>query len=246
MVHAAIYWPCDNSDSICQWAFALTHAAWLYNHLPNRHLGWQSPLEVFTKTKSDHRALLRTHVWGCPAFVLEAKLQDGHKIPKFNRRARMGQFLGFSDEHSSLVAQVRNLSTNYVSPQFHVVFDDLFTSIYNDTRLEDTELESIFENLFTNCRDFYGEQSLAPEGASASSQGEPEVTVHSPELSDEWLSEPEIMEKKNRIEMQRLEQHKAREKQAKDFERWNADFNPPYPIPEPLIGDETPDWKFSV
>jgi hypothetical protein len=151
MVHAAIHWLCDNSDRIRHWAFALTHAAWMYNHLPNHHLGWQSPLEVFTKTKSDHRALLRTHVWGCPAFVLEAKLQDGHKIPKFNRRARMGQFLGFSNEHSSLVAQVCNLSTNYVSPQFHVVFDDLFTSIYNDTRLGDTELESIFENLFTNC-----------------------------------------------------------------------------------------------
>ena len=106
MVHAALHWPSDGSESICLWAFAVSHAAWLYNRLPNKHLGWRSPLEVFTKTKSDHRDLLRAHVWGCPAFVLEPKLQDGHKIPKFNRRARMGQYLGFSDKHSTLMAQV--------------------------------------------------------------------------------------------------------------------------------------------
>eukprot|EP00956_Cyclotella_meneghiniana_P030114 scaffold74968_cov57-Cyclotella_meneghiniana.AAC.5 len=36
--------------------------------------------------------------------VLEAKLPDGKKLPKWNRRARMGQFLGFSGQHSSTVA----------------------------------------------------------------------------------------------------------------------------------------------
>ena len=38
----------------------------------------------------------------------------------------MSQLLGFSDGHSSLFANVRNLRTGYVSPQFHVVFDDVF------------------------------------------------------------------------------------------------------------------------
>ena len=41
----------------------------------------------------------------------------------------MGQFLGFSDEHSSLVVNVRNLSTGYISPQFHLVFGDLFETV---------------------------------------------------------------------------------------------------------------------
>ena len=156
MVHAALHWPNDGADDIRLWAFAISHAAWLYNRLPNKTLGWNSPIEVFTKTKSDHRELLRAHVWGCPVLVLDAKLQDGHKIPKFNRRARMGQFLGFSNEHSTLVARVHKLSTNYVSPQFHVVFDDLFFSIYNDTKLSDTNIEAIFQDLFENCRDNYG------------------------------------------------------------------------------------------
>ena len=146
MVHAALHWPSDGADNIRLWAFAISHAAWLYNRLPNKYLGWKSPLEVFTKTESDHRDLIRTHVLGCPAYVLEAKLQDGQKLPKFNRRARLGQFLGFSDEHSTLVARVRNLSTNYVSPQFHVVFDDLFTSIYNNARRDHSKLEKIFSD----------------------------------------------------------------------------------------------------
>ena len=41
----------------------------------------------------------------------------------------MGQFLGFSDDHSSLVANVNNLITGYISPQFHLVFDDLFETV---------------------------------------------------------------------------------------------------------------------
>ena len=69
----------------------------------------------------------------------------------------MEQFLGFSDQYSSLVAMVRNLATNYVSPQFHVVFDEKFSTIQNDTRLEDTTVESIFKDLFTDCRDHFGE-----------------------------------------------------------------------------------------
>ena len=51
-----------------------------------------SPLEIFTKTQSDHRGLLRARVWGCPVSVLHPKLQDGHTIPKFNRISRMGHF----------------------------------------------------------------------------------------------------------------------------------------------------------
>ena len=90
MVHVSLHWPTDNADNIRLWAFAVTHAEWLYNHMPNRTLGWRSPMEVFTGRRADHKELLRTHVWGCPAFVLNPKLQDDKKIAKFNRRARLG------------------------------------------------------------------------------------------------------------------------------------------------------------
>jgi len=66
---------------------------------------------------------------GAVRLFLDPKLQNNQKLPKWNRRARVGQFLGYSDEHSSLVANVRHLSTGHVSPQFHVVFDDLFEAV---------------------------------------------------------------------------------------------------------------------
>jgi hypothetical protein len=54
------------------------------------------------------------------------------KLPKWNRHARTGQSLGFSCEHSSLVALVCNSHTGYVSPQYHVVFDNTFSIVFND------------------------------------------------------------------------------------------------------------------
>ena len=128
MVHSSLHWTDRGSDDISLWPFAVKHAVWLYNRVPNR-LSGLTPLELLTKSKADHRDLLRTHVWGCPAIVLDPKLQNDQKLPKWNRRARVGQFLGYSDEHSSLVANVRHLSTGHVSPQFHVVFDDLFEAV---------------------------------------------------------------------------------------------------------------------
>ena len=63
--------------------------------------------------------------------MLEPKLQNGRKLPKWNRRSRLGQFLGYSDEHSSLVANVRHLKTGFLSLQYHLVFDDLFESVFS-------------------------------------------------------------------------------------------------------------------
>jgi hypothetical protein len=105
MVHVSLHWTEHGVDDLALWGFAVKHAAWIYNRVPSRSSGL-TPLELLTKTKADHKDLLQTHVWGCPVFVLDPKLQDGKKIPKWNRRSRLGQFLGFSDEHSSLVANV--------------------------------------------------------------------------------------------------------------------------------------------
>ena len=89
----------------------------------------------------------------------------------------MGQFLGFSDEHSTLVSMVQNLATNYVSPQFHGVYNDKCLTIQNDTRLQDVTIEAIFKNLFEKCRNFYGEESRPPELPVAASE---EATVEDP------------------------------------------------------------------
>ena len=82
-----------NKRHIDTWPFAMDYAVYLYNNMPKRDLKI-SPLELFTNTKLDHTHLRRTHVWGCPAYVLDPKLQDGHKLPKWSPRSRRGQFLG--------------------------------------------------------------------------------------------------------------------------------------------------------
>ncbi len=104
-------------------------------------------MELVTKERSDYKDILGCHVWGCPVYVLEAKLQNDQKLPKWNRRARLGQCVGFLDEHSSMVAYVQHLTTGYISPQFHVVFDDLFETM-NCTGVDDCVIESICNGRF--------------------------------------------------------------------------------------------------
>ena len=50
-------------------------------------------------------------------------------VPKWEPRARLGIYLGRSPSHASNVALVLNPRTGLVSPQFHVVFDDDFTTV---------------------------------------------------------------------------------------------------------------------
>ena len=129
LLHSIIMWP-DQAD-LALWPFALEHAVYLWNNIP-RMDSKLAPIEVFSGQKLpsyDH--LQRLHVWGCPIYVLDPKLQDGKKIPKWHPRSRRGQFLGFSREHSSTVGLALNIATGHVSPQFHVVYDDLFTSVPN-------------------------------------------------------------------------------------------------------------------
>ena len=59
----------------------------------------------------------------------------------------MGKFLGYSDEHYSLVANVCNFSTGYISTQFNLVFDDLFDTVIC-TRYDESVFNAIFNDLF--------------------------------------------------------------------------------------------------
>ncbi len=81
MIHVSLHWDEQVSDAVALWPFAVCHALWLYNRLPNRVTGLSS-MEILTGTRFDHQDLLRTHVWGCSVYVLDPKLQDGKKMPK--------------------------------------------------------------------------------------------------------------------------------------------------------------------
>ena len=129
LLHQVIHWP-DQAD-LHLWPFAMEHAAYIWNNLPRRDTRL-APLEIFSQSRfPNYNALHRLHVFGCPTYVLDPKLQDGKKIPKWNPRSRRGMYLGYSPHHSSTVARILNLRTKYVSPQYHFVCDDHFSTVPN-------------------------------------------------------------------------------------------------------------------
>jgi hypothetical protein len=226
MLHVSLHWTEYGVDNIALWGFAVKHAAWLYNRIPNRVTGI-SPLEMLTNVKADHRDLLRAHVWGCPAFVLDPTLQSGKKIPKWNRRARLGQFLGFSEQHSSLVALIRNLDTGFVSPQYHVVFDDRFETVFSSGK-DDEAIDRLCSELFEDSRDLYVEPEYNDEG---------ELVYEPPPLDEVWLTEPERRERKEKLRDQRL-----RREEHERIRHQPAPSAPPPtsrpPDPAPISDDE--------
>jgi hypothetical protein len=80
MVHYSLHWTDQGLDDILLWHSAVKHAVWLYNCVPNQFSGL-TPLELLTKSKAGHPDLLRSHVWGCPAIVLDPKLQTIKSFP---------------------------------------------------------------------------------------------------------------------------------------------------------------------
>ena len=91
----------------------------------------------------------------------------------------MGHFLGFSDDHSSLVKNVRNLSTGYISPQFHLVFDDLFET-FICTKDDDNGFNKIYNDLFDSNRDWYAQDEHYDNV---------KLIQQPPPLEDVWLDE---------------------------------------------------------
>ncbi len=88
--------------------------------------------------------------------------------------------MDYSDLHSSLVANVCHLSTGYVSPHYHLVFDDLFEtfSTGNDALLDD-----ICNHLFDSDCNFY----LYDDEITSNDP----LVYHPPPLDKVLLSEPE-------------------------------------------------------
>ncbi len=126
MLHAAFHWPAHANIKL--WPQAIDYAVWVFNRLPSVDQEL-SPNELWSGSRTMGHDLRRTHPFGCPVFVLDTRLQDGKKIPKWDTRAQRGMFVGFSPDHSSLVPLILNVATGKITPQFHVIFDDKFQTV---------------------------------------------------------------------------------------------------------------------
>ncbi|KAI2496717.1 hypothetical protein MHU86_17764 [Fragilaria crotonensis] len=95
--------------------------------MPNQVSGLSC--RVFTKSRWQQHKFHDLHVWGCPVYVLDKSIADGKKLPRWKPRSTRCVNMGLSSKHASTVPIVLNPSTGYITPQFHIVFDDWFSTI---------------------------------------------------------------------------------------------------------------------
>jgi len=142
LLHAVANWPGVINDSF--WPFAVRHAVNFQNCITRRRHS-KSPWELFTG-ESPPWSLNDFRVFGCPAYVLHKELQDGNKRDKWTARSWQGCYVGFSPLHARTFALIYNPSTTHVSPQFHIVYDEHFSSVSGNSATSSADLmQSLFD-----------------------------------------------------------------------------------------------------
>ena len=168
LLHSMIHWP--EQTTLDLWPFAVDYAVFLWNRMP-REKSKVSPLELFYSTKSSYEEIKSARVWGCPVYVLEPTLQDGKKLPRWQPRSKLGQFLGRSKTHASTVGLIKNVQTGGVSAQFHVVYDDHYSTRTVNSIPESDDLPKEWIDLFQFAREKHFDDTDASEGST---------TIHHP------------------------------------------------------------------
>ena len=122
LLHAIEKWL--DEITIDLWPFTLRLALDIYNSTPTK--SGLPPEEIFMGQKGKNK-LECFHTFRCPIFILEPRLQQGQKVPKWEPRSLMGEYLGHSPFHAQTVPLILNLWSGLVSPQYHVIYNDQFT-----------------------------------------------------------------------------------------------------------------------
>jgi len=145
LLHAIRYWP--EYISIILWPFAVKCAEDRLNNLTLNDNGI-TPEMSFSQSQAMNTRLENYHPFGCPCYVLDSRIQSNPKgLPKWEPRARLAIYVGHSPAHAGSVALVLNPKTGLVSPQYHVVFDDTFSTI---SHLRSGTIPSNWEQLVAN------------------------------------------------------------------------------------------------
>ena len=83
-------------------------------------------------------------------------------------------------ETSKFTVLTWHLQTNYVSPQFHLIHDDNFETILNDTPLDHPLSDERLLDIFETSREIYSDVERSEDGA---------IVYTPPPLDDIWLDE---------------------------------------------------------
>ena len=226
LLHAAMQNP-KHEVNPDLWPMAMDYAVHVYNRLPRQATGL-SPNEVWTRSIDSFKLTAsRCHVWGAPTYTLSPKLQkSGGKIPKWSPRSRRGLFLGFSPVHSSSVPLILNLITHSITPQFHTIFDDLFTSVASNDEFDPKPWQNLL-----HCKTARLQISFDDD--------------REPELADEWLTVSDLELKQEDQRLSTIQQQQQQRLQEASIERGilaNNDLAPVTTSSGPSIPSE-PSWQ---
>ena len=126
LLHAMHKWPKVITTAL--WPFAMQAVVDRHNCFSLDKDG-RSPIEKFSGVQDDINTS-DFHTFGYPTFILNAANQSGYGgTPKWEPRSHTGIYIGRSPSHSSSVALVMNLATGLTSPQYHVIYDDEFSTV---------------------------------------------------------------------------------------------------------------------
>lgn len=137
MLHFVLHWPQLANEDL--WPFAVDYSVYLWNYLPARHTSLSPKVILTDNLSANHNHLQRSHVFGCPVFVLDPRLQDGKSIPKLTMRSQWGIYLGVSPYHRSTVHLVLNPATGSITPQYHIVFDDTLSTVFSNGQFDESK-----------------------------------------------------------------------------------------------------------
>jgi histone deacetylase 1/2 len=123
LLHAKHRWP--SAVETYLWPYALRMASEIHCYSPR--FDGKIPMSLFSNANVAP-SKRHFHPFACPVYVLDSELQQGksYSKKKWTERSRVGLYLGPSPQHARSVHLVLNLETGFVSPQFHVSFDDHF------------------------------------------------------------------------------------------------------------------------
>ena len=163
------------------WPFALKAAAERHNTLHVDDDG-MTPESKLYGIKAEEIPVRNYHPLFCPVFVLDHRLHSaGGSIPKWEPRMRCGVYLGHSPLHAGNVALVFNPRTGRVSPAYHVVFDDGFTTV---PYMKAAKLPPNWEDLVKNSAEI--------------------ATIEKYELADEWIKEEIVVEQESDADQSKI------------------------------------------
>ena len=128
IIHADRRW--GGGAMVHLWPYALRMANDAVNYSPNMQDKYKRTPASIMFNNHVGMNIKHWHPFGCPAYVLEEKLQDDKRIyNKWRSRSRIGIYLGSSPLHARNIALILNMETGTVSPQFHVSYDKTFETI---------------------------------------------------------------------------------------------------------------------